>query len=195
MPRQRGSETVRLFIAIYPPLEVARQFLADLALLDLPPHRPTPVEQVHLTVHFVGPVPQRRAHQIAETMRRAARGIASFDLTPQRFLSLPQSGPPPRLVAVETDAPASLLELHRRLVQRLARSPRHKPSDRFTPHFTLCRFERGRSASGDARPQAIDIAIDTPPFRVEAALLMKSDLHPDGARHTEVARATLADGG
>jgi RNA 2',3'-cyclic 3'-phosphodiesterase len=181
------SQTLRLFVAAYPPESAARAMLRALAKLDPPPdprHRVVPLEQVHLTVQFIGPAQERELPEISESIERSASGVAPFVLMPLRLATFPRR-PPPRLIAMETDGPAGLLELQRRLAQRLARKPRPKTGDRFRPHFTLCRF------TGSARPAPLDEPVLLEPFRIGEVLLMRSELLPAGARHVEVARVEL----
>ena len=184
-PRPSQSD-LRLFVAVYPPERVARALLAELDTLSIPEHRVTPVEQIHLTLQFIGDTRTKDLERVRESVERSVSGMHSFTLTPMRLLSLPERGPA-RLIAASTDAPAPLLEIHRRLAHRLARETRNNASDRFLPHFTLCRFARGTAGA----PADREIACE--PFRVDAVSLVKSILRPGGAAHAEVARFPLAD--
>lgn len=157
--------------------------------LDLPAHRTTPREQVHVTVHFIGDMDARRLDDTIESVERSASGLHTFVLTPLRLVALPERGHP-RLVALETDAPPPLVELHRRLVHRLARPARKAERegagrDRFLPHFTLCRFAHGVRAEQIDRPVSID------PIPVGHVSLVSSVLHAAGARHEELRRWNL----
>ena len=178
---------MRLFVALYPPAEVAEALLAVTAGLDLPPHRLVPAGQVHVTVQFIGERDPRELDDIAESVRRSAAGLGPFTLTPQRLITLPTRGPR-RLVAAETDAPAPLPELKQRLVTRLAK-PGKRGSRGFLPHLTLLRFRR--PAPGASVPPAVP---DATAFRVDRVALMRSTLHPSGARHEELESVPL-DGG
>lgn len=175
---------LRLFVAINPPEVTRRAMVERLAAAPIPRHRATPLDQVHLTVQFIGDTESRELPDVVESVRRAASGIGAFSLTPRRLISLPERGPI-RLIAMETDAPAPLLELHRRLASRLARSPRAKSGDRFLPHLTLCRF------SSEARPEPMDEPVTLPAFTVQSVRLMNSILRPQGAAHVCVEEVTL----
>lgn len=179
-----ASGHLRLFIAIYPPPEVARRLIAGLGRLELPAHRAVPAEQVHLTVHFVGGVADAELPRITETLERARAGIERFALRPDRLITLPPRGRK-RLVAAEADGPPPLLELQRRLAGRLSPTPRRRPGDRFRPHFTLCRFKK------ETAMPSLEEPIDVGAFEVSAIALMKSVLRPDGAQHTPVAQCEL----
>jgi 2'-5' RNA ligase len=184
-PRASRSPHIRLFVAAYPPEQARRAYLEALAGLEAgAPFRATPLAQVHMTLQFIGAVPEKQVEAIVESMGRSAAGVEPFVLTPQRLICLPETGPP-RLVAVQTDAPAGLVEVRRRLVQRLARDPRREAPERFRPHLTLCRF------TGLGRPRRIDQAAALPEFGVDALVLFRSTLRSSGAQYTEVARGPL----
>lgn len=179
---------LRLFVAIYPTAEAARDLLRALGRLDLPPvatYRATRPEQVHMTVQFIGDTEERELAEVEESVSRSAAGLEPFMLTPARLVTLPERGPP-RLVVAVTDAPPGLLELQRRLASRLARTPRPKTGDRFLPHMTLCRFTGAAKAPRVAEP------LQAAPFEVREVVLMRSVLRPAGAEHVEVSRVALA---
>ena len=174
---------LRLFIAAYPPPGVAERLLAMLPTLDLPEHRASPPDQVHLTIHFVGPTPVRDLDRVCKSVERAAAGIASFDLCAERLITLPRRGRV-RLLAANLDQPPGLMEIQRRLATRLARHARARPGDRYLPHMTLCRFT--------ARARDIDLPIENQPaFHVSDIRLMKSVLNPQGAEHSLVKSVAL----
>ena len=140
-----------------------------------------------MTLHFIGDVPAKQLDATIESVQRATAGISAFDLTVQRLITLGQRGRA-RLVAAETDRPPGLLEIHRRLVTRLACSVRPNPSDRFRPHLTLCRFKK------PTKRIALDSPLDAKPFRVQQVVLMKSTLRSDGAQHHEIISCALSFG-
>jgi 2'-5' RNA ligase len=180
----RPTANLRLFAAIYPPADVAAALLAAATKLELPEHRLTPVEQVHLTVQFIGDTPSRELDDTLESLQSAASGLSAFSLTWQRLITLPQRGAA-RLVAAETDQPSTLMELHRRLVTRLARNVRARSLERFRPHMTLCRFTAPVKGVRFDQPLLLNA------FQVNRIIMMRSTLGPAGAKHHEVGSATL----
>lgn len=178
------TDSLRLFAAAYPTAESAEAMLAGLRSLRLPRHRETPPEQIHLTLLFIGERSGKELGAVEESVDRACAGINRFSLRPERLISLPERGRA-RLVAAEAAAPPELLEIHRRLVARLARSPHRDSADRFRPHFTLCRFAHGERAG------AIDEPLEAPGFTVEEVVLVRSVLRPNGAEHIPVRRFGL----
>lgn len=173
---------LRLFVAVYPPEESRRAMVEELKSISPPPdanHRLTPLNQVHMTVQFIGDTSERALDEVIESVQRSAAGVGAFSLTPQRLITLPNRGPV-RLVAMETDASPRLLEVHRRLAMRLAKSVRAKAGDRFLPHLTLCRF------SGGATAARVDQTVSIPPFEIRSLVLVRSVLKPQGADHVSV---------
>lgn len=177
----QSDTSLRLFVGIYPPQAISEQLLAELHKLSLPSYRLTPLASVHLTLHFIGDTRSRDIETVTESVKLATGGICEFALLPQMLLSLPQNKRnPARLVAAQTDAPPPLLELHRRLVSRLAREPRRSSHDRFLPHLTLCRFRQPR------RIARLDHELNIDSFPVTEIHLMRSTLKPTGAVHEAV---------
>jgi 2'-5' RNA ligase len=179
---------VRLFVAIFPPEETRRAMLRAFHKLSPPPdarHRVTPLEQLHMTLQFIGDSPESELESVTESVERSAAGVGPFSLVPIRLITLPERGMP-RLIAMETDAPPQLLEMHRRLAQRLARSPRAKAGDGFLPHLTVCRF------TASARPQPLDHPVSLEPFPIAVISLMQSILRSEGAIHSVVSSISLA---
>ncbi len=182
----KAVSTLRLFVGIYPPPDAAERLLAMLDGLTLPRCRATAVEAVHLTVQFIGAVAVSDLEQTSESVDRSVAGLPSFSMSLERICTLPERGPA-RLIAAVGDLPAELLEMHRRLVQRLARNVLPREKQRFLPHMTLGRF------SSPVRLPPIDQPIEGMTFPVTAVRLMKSTLRPEGAVHAEVRLWPLED--
>jgi len=190
----KPASNLRLFVAAYPPEDVARGMLERVRALPLPPSlagssRVLPIEQVHLTLQFIGDTPAGEMDATVESVQRAAAGLPAFVLRVRQLIALPERGPK-RLIAAETDIPPALLELHKRLALRLATNVRDKPGRQYRPHITLRRF------ASPVKPQALALAgvpaaVDRLSFSVERIVLMRSTLSKAGATHHEVAAVSL----
>lgn len=176
--KERRLKDLRLFVALYPPQEVAEQLLAGLAEFDLPPHRLVHPEQVHLTLQFIGNTPPNKLDELTESIARSVKGLEPFDLRLMHLITLPQRGHA-RLIAAEANQPADMMEIQRRLAQRLSTKPRRRPGDRFLPHFTVARFRSPTRFELDA--DHTDLARE--PFHVDRIELMQSTLSRRGAHH------------
>jgi 2'-5' RNA ligase len=184
----KPRSNLRLFVGIYPPSHITQRLLESLHALDLPAHRLTRTDQVHLTVQFIGDTPAAQLDATIESVQRATAGLRAFDLQPEKLITLPnRRGAPARLVAVECASHSTLTELHDRLARRLAANVRRTPGDRFLPHLTLCRFRVPK------RMDAVERTVDVDAFPVRAAHLMRSTLLPGGAVHEVITEVELSD--
>lgn len=173
--------SLRLFIAAYPPESTVSLLQSRAAALPLPDHKPVAVDQVHITLVFLSDRRPATLPQIETSIAASCKGVRPCIVRPRRLVTLPEKGPA-RLVAAETDAPPPLLELQKRLANRLA--ARDKRSTAFLPHLTLLRFP----GAGADFHTATDLATpdhdpSTLAFEVRTICLMKSTLHPLGVRH------------
>jgi 2'-5' RNA ligase len=182
-PRESDAR-LRLFVAVYPPPRVVEALLREAHALGLRSARPAQPDQVHLTLQFIGDTAVRDLEHVGESVLRAAAGLAAFPLAPLRLVALPRRGPN-RLIAAETDAPPTLLELKRRLVSRHALRPRGEAAETFLPHMTLARLSPPRALDFPDRTLAAES------FVVSEVKLMRSALRPSGAVHHEVLSAPL----
>jgi 2'-5' RNA ligase len=185
----KPRRNLRLFAACYPPLSLAQRWLETLDTLPLPPHRLVPPEQVHLTLQFIGDTPVKELDAVLESVERACAGLEPFELLPQRYGPLPDqpSSAPAKLLMLETDCPPTLLELHSRLVIRLATNARANSSRSYRPHLTLCRIHPPASCQCISTVQPTT----TDRFVVDRVHLMRSTLSPAGAQHHEVEQFPL----
>lgn len=174
----RPPRELRLFVAVHPPPDLVVDMFAALDGLTLPAHRRTRPEQVHITMQFIGNVPQRQLDETIGTIREAVDDVPRTSLATLDWMVVPRPAAA-RLVAVETDAPPEIVTLKRRLAERLAHHPRKRERP-FRPHFTLCRF------NGSPRIEPPAALLPAATFAVDALQLMASTLHPDGARHKVV---------
>lgn len=173
----------RLFIAAYPPLEVA-QSLLDAARPSLPANaKPVATEQVHLTLLFIGSVRRIEMDDLVESVDRAASGRGGCHLTIRKFGALPETGEP-RLMAALGDSDGNLLEVQKRLAARLARFRPKAEREQFVPHLTLARF-------APASPRVSEISIEPVTWTIRELGLMDSRLGPSGAVHTQIHASPL----
>lgn len=175
---------LRLFIAAYPPPEVAAELVSAVCSLSLPSLKPAPLDQVHITLLFIGDTDERQLGDVTESMNRAASGVRAMQLSIERLIGLPERGDC-RLVAAEASAPTILVELQKRLAQRLMRTKSRRERD-FLPHLTLGRFPGSGTRLEDRVWPAPRVE-----FLITEIRLMASVLKPAGVEHRELARCKL----
>lgn len=172
----------RLFIAIYPPIDVAYALL-DLLPRPRPPMvRLVPPEQIHLTLLFLGDRSDREQESVRESVKRATAGISPFQMRVSSLALLPNAQAS-RLVAATTDLPTGLAELQRRLSVRLAKRPR-TAQRAYTPHLTIARGS-GMGSMG------LEVGMAECAFEAGVVLLVESVLRPMGAEHRVLERFPL----
>lgn len=175
---------MRLFAAIYPPREAVEAALRALGSVAGLPGKPAPIEAVHLTLLFIGEVDRRQLKDVTESVERSAAGIARGTLRLHRLVNWPTEQDA-RMAVVLADASAEVLEIQRRLAKRLARHPRAKGGDRFTPHLTLQRYPHG------SKPPDLDVPLEPVEVPVTEVVLVESILSAAGARHVALERFEL----
>jgi 2'-5' RNA ligase len=187
----------RLFVALDPPDPVRRRLAAMQAELrrlagrHADEVRWAAPEGIHLTLQFLGAVPEERVPALKEAVGGAAAGSRPLALEVKGAGGFP-SARRPRVVwaGVEGDRPA-LAELVADLGRRLAPlgfTPDERP---FSPHLTLGRAREGRGAPGLGGALARASASDPVPWRADALVLVRSHLSPAGARYEALDRVGL----
>ena len=168
-------------------------------MLDLVPRsggyehaRPTPLEQIHLTLLFIGDTADRLLPHVVESVERSVAGLSPCVLRVASPMVLPPKGMA-RVLALELSPHRTILEIHRRLANRLTST--HRMPDRFLPHITIARFPGPGVDRATLAPWSLP-EIDEYPieFLVDRVILIRSVLGggPEGrADHKPVASIVL----
>lgn len=127
------AETARLFIALWPEPDLARALHTQCGVCATDPGaRVVALHKVHMTLHFLGPVPRQRLPALASALQ------VPFDPFELRF-SHCEAWPHGLRVAVPDTAAAALLRLHAALGQALQGLGLPVEERPFRPHLTLAR--------------------------------------------------------
>jgi RNA 2',3'-cyclic 3'-phosphodiesterase len=191
------SPRARLFVALDLPdgvraglVEWGRGALADPAL------RPMSAESLHITLAFLGYMPEKEIPRLAAIVEESA-GPA-----PEVALREPVPRPPrgrPRLFALPAESPDAVA-LQAGLAEELLAARLYEVEKRpFWPHVTLARVRR--EERGSQRPALVS----QPPRGLPKDLLQpwlgirltlyRSELQPQGARYVPLAQVELPAGG
>jgi 2'-5' RNA ligase len=180
-----AGTTERLFVALDLPA-AARAALAGFRdRTDARVWRPVPDEALHVTLVFLGHLPEGSSERAGEVVRACA-GPAT-DLALGAALLLPPRRP--RVLTVEVEDRAGALgALQARLSEALASAGLYEPERRpFRPHATVARLRAGERA-----PRELRIAGPDPlAFDGAAVTLYRSRLSRAGARYEPLARVPL----
>lgn len=140
-------------------------------------------ENYHLTVRFLGEVPEERVKELLDVGEETARATAPFSLVLAVLGGFPQPKAArvlwvgPRKESVEFQGLCRRLET---AVQALGFPPEKREA---LPHVTLARFK----APKDLR-SLVHMEVAIPEAQVRSLTLMRSELRPEGAKYTPLAR-------
>jgi len=187
----------RLFVALEPPEAVRRRLGAIAAELRRGAARAADEirwvepERIHLTLQFLGAVPEERIAAIERALRLAAGAARPLALEVRGAGGFPNARRPRVLWAgVEGDLAALgalVADVGRRLGP-LGFPPEDRP---FSPHLTLGRARDGRGAPGLGGGLARAAQVDGAPWRATELVLFESHLSPRGPRYEALARLAL----
>ncbi|NJD61893.1 MAG: RNA 2',3'-cyclic phosphodiesterase [Deltaproteobacteria bacterium] len=143
--RRPGEEGMRAFIGIGLPPE-CRRAITDAVSPFRSRRLPvawTPEPNLHVTLKFLGEIPQERVEEIASRLQDAGQGIPPFDLLVEGAGGFP-SLRSPRVLWIGIREPLELVgELHENMENALSGAGFPREERPFHPHITVGRA-RGR---------------------------------------------------
>jgi 2'-5' RNA ligase len=187
----------RLFVALDPPEPVRRRLAALAVELRRAAGRAADEirwvepEKIHLTVQFLGAVPEERVPAVEEAVRAAAAAARPLSLAVRGAGGFPNARRPRVVWAGLAGDVAPLAALAEDLGRRLAPLGFPPEERAFSPHLTLGRARDRRGAPGMAGALARVAHGDGAPWRAAELVLIESHLSPKGPRYEPVARFAL----
>jgi 2'-5' RNA ligase len=184
---------MRTFIAI----EIPPEILKEMAKVQDELKRSgaeaswTRPEGIHLTLKFLGEVPETRIEEIKNALVHAADATNRFRLKIAGAGAFPNSKNP-RVVWLGVSGDIDKLSALQGSVEESMTAMGFDREERaFYPHLTLARIKylRPRYSWQKAIDGIKDIRLAE--FNVDHVSLMKSDMKPSGAVYTEIGRARL----
>lgn len=152
-------------------------------------------ENLHVTLKFLGGVPEDRIEQVCSTVEEAAGSVPPFELSLSRLGAFPS----PRNARVVwigiEDGRDELVSLARRVDDSLARHGFERESRPFAAHVTIGRTRQGRRPDGLAEGLQEAPSEDLGRQKVERVVMMRSDLMPQGPVYTPLKVVDLAGDG
>ncbi|HEX8747845.1 MAG TPA: RNA 2',3'-cyclic phosphodiesterase [Pyrinomonadaceae bacterium] len=191
-----APSSLRLFCAIELPQEIRALAAGYMSRLreDAPDARASweREEKLHLTLKFFGDTEESRVERLTGALERAASAINPFELGLQGTGAFPPYGTPRVLWLGVTDSSGRLDKLHKQLEDECAPAGFARERKRFHPHLTIARL---RSPEGAKRLAGLHKAgkFETESFRVAEIVLIKSELLPQGSRHTVISHHKLKE--
>jgi 2'-5' RNA ligase len=147
--------------------------------------RPVPMEQLHLTLRFLGDTEETLIEPLKEVMAASVSGIEPFRMTFEGVGAFPNARKP-RVVWIGLTGAEPLVTISRRLEEAVVELGFRPEKRSFRPHATVARIKNLRHRSGLA--SLLDSWTDASFGSIEVASihLKRSQLTPHGAIHTDV---------
>jgi 2'-5' RNA ligase len=181
-----ADEAIRSFVALElePELQGALRDLLARLRPRLGEARLVRPERIHLTLRFLGPSSPARLERLRPELAAAAAACPPCLARVRGVGTFPDRGSP-RVLWLGIELPEPLVALQG-ACERAARSAGFEPEPRgFRPHLTL-----GRWRERAPRPELPEV--DLGQTRLETLTLFRSELRPDGAVYSPLARFALA---
>ena len=181
----------RLFVAVFPSEDVTRaleRFVEPRRDLTRPWHWPA-AENWHVTLAFLGAVAAGREETLAERLADVARTTAPFRLVLAGGRALPDPRAARVLALGATGGTDELTHLAKRVRAACSVAGAPAAGDRFLPHLTLARANRGASARA-----VLEVADSFGEFAWEVSelVLVSSTLNRAGSRYEALGRFGFA---
>ncbi len=149
------------------------------------------LENLHLTLRFLGDVRPEKTEEIQEVLTPALRDAAAFPLRVAEIGGFPDLRRP-RVIWGGVEAEPALMDLFRRVEDGLEKAGFGREKKPFRPHLTLARvkstppgaFERALAAHREAEFGS---------FSAARLALFRSERLPEGARYTPIVTWNLGD--
>jgi RNA 2',3'-cyclic 3'-phosphodiesterase len=187
---------LRAFIAVELPLEIRQSVCEATSKLRKEIGalvRWVPLENMHLTLKFLGDVSPSNIDLLSGMLRSETDLFNCFDLHLNGLSSFP-SLKRPRVIYIGIQAPAALESLQRGIESASRRLGYESEERGFSPHLTLGRVKQNITVP---EQQMIRRALEVTKIdslgtaRVDSVQLFKSDLKPTGSVYTRLFSALL----
>ena len=149
-----------------------------------------PVEQVHVTVKFLGEVPDPKVMNVADAVARAAARVTPFTMELGGCGCFPPRGPARIVWAGLHEESGELARCAEAVETELEELGFRRERRSFSPHVTIGRVREDRS-HGRIRSAADAFVFEPVDQDVSSITLMSSVLSPKGPTYTAVSKTNL----
>lgn len=183
---------MRLFVAIElaAPVRSILRKAQDVLRRRCSEVRWVPPEQLHLTLKFLGEVPDARVKGVTDAMAHAAAGTRPFEIRVDKVGCFPPRGPVRIVQAGAEDNSGALVVCVELLEEHMERVRFPREQRPFRPHITLGRLREDRSADR-VRSVAEAYPLAAVSQFVTSVTMMSSILSPRGSTYSAIATAEL----
>lgn len=149
-----------------------------------------PVEQVHVTVKFLGEVPDSKVVDVADAMKRAVADVSPFTVEVSDCGCFPPRGRVRIVWAGMSERSGELAGCAEAVESEMEKLGFPRERRRFSPHVTIGRVREDRS-DGRNRSAVEAHSFDPVEQDVSSITLMSSVLSPQGPTYTPVSTVNL----
>ncbi|MEP6569616.1 MAG: RNA 2',3'-cyclic phosphodiesterase [Acidobacteriota bacterium] len=142
---------------------------------------------LHLTLKFLGDIPQSVVAEFSQAAARSVAGAQPFTISLEDTGVFPTRGQPRVLWIGINDRSGKLAELQTCLEEESARAGFAKEARPFRPHLTIARLRHPDNASALAIAHQQTV-FDPAVIAVSELLVIRSELSSEGPRYTVVSR-------
>lgn len=181
---------MRTFIGIFPPPETREAALSAARKLSISGDvRWSKPPSVHLTLKFLGDVPEDRITRARRALEQACGPREPFDVKLSGFGGFPSEKRARVVWTGVGEGSEKLVSLSASLEDALASAGFPREERGYVPHLTL-----GRSLRRPVRLESAGAAAEVPGFTVREVSLLESELSADGAVYTVIGGYPLREG-
>ena len=150
------------------------------------------VENLHLTLKFLGEVSAREIGRVCGAVERGAAAVEPFEFELRGAGAFPNAGRPRTLWLGAGKGEQEMVALHDRVEAALVTLGFRKEHRRFRPHLTIGRVRRGGPGVAELGLLVEQLAdFDAGRLSVRQATVFSSQLTPHGPIHEALGRAKL----
>ncbi|MBM3705295.1 MAG: RNA 2',3'-cyclic phosphodiesterase [Actinobacteria bacterium] len=187
----QAPESIRLFIALTVPEDVRKSLYRTISILAESDRqiRQVPVENIHLTLRFLGDTRCDRIEKIMQAVGQTSQEFHKFHYliaeSPGAFPSLKSAKV---LFAGVTESSEKIEEIFSKLEDGLSRIKIRKEPRKFVSHVTLARIRERKDLTESAARLLFDVK---EPVLCSEIVLFESILKPAGAEYVILKRYEL----
>jgi len=183
--------TVRLFISAEAAVtDDVREAMSELGRMRN--IRPSPENQIHITLSFLGDTDESRIPRLVGTLRDALKGIGGFGVSMKGLGAFPNTKRPRVIWIGLDDGRDALALLAERVRGAVDSAGLHQDGKPFSPHVTIARVQGPADVSDIAERYRGEVFAE---YRIESVRLMGSVLGPSGAKHRVIETFVLDNDG
>ncbi len=185
----------RVFCAIHLPQDVRKKVSAQgMKLRQALPEanaswsRP---DNIHLTVKFLGDIPESRVRSLSSAAANAVMAVKPFPIGVRGSGVFPNLRAPRVLWVGIEDLNGTLAQLYLRFEQECAKAGFKKEARAFHPHLTLARLRKPQHARTLAEAHT-RLQLEPIEFTAAELLVIRSELSSAGSKYTTISRHPFA---